>query len=53
MPKTPAPPAEPALDYDPADVERIQELLDALEASDDPKERSRIKKQLADLIFRS
>ncbi|MBV8847540.1 MAG: hypothetical protein JO307_32415 [Bryobacterales bacterium] len=45
--------APPALDYDPADVERIQQLLDALQATADPDERSRIKQQLADLTFRS
>ena len=41
------------MDYDPADVERIQQLLDALRASDDVQQRASIKEQLSDLIFRS
>jgi hypothetical protein len=43
--------AGPVLDYDPSDAERIQQLLDALNASDDPDERARIKEQLSALIF--
>jgi hypothetical protein len=38
-------------DYEPADAERIQELLDALNASTDPTDRSHIKQQLSELIF--
>jgi len=37
--------------YNPADAARIQQLLDALSASDDADERARIKRQLSDLIF--
>jgi len=41
--------APPALDYDPADVERIEKLLE--EARQHPERKQAIFKQLDELIF--